>query len=195
MAWSKGRGLVAGAAVACLCAAAASATLLLRTDDGTHEVTSSQAASPKAGAEPAASLPHQPTALAVQGIPNDQQLLQTKKLTGVHGEEVTIQWYGTPSFGPRYTTNLTVGADAAKDWLADQDKLAAQLSAAAQAAGREPEAVTHPTVQGVAAVAYTDMNGWSSVTWAPRSDIVLSVTGLKIPTDQIVALAQGAVVQ
>jgi hypothetical protein len=136
-----------------------------------------------------------PTEMTAPGIPGDQQLLRTKTLTGPNGESVTINWYGTPSYGPRYTTNLTVGPDAGSRWLSQQDSVAGQLTTTPDGSALEPSSVSHPTINGVRGIAYTDMIGWSSVSWSPRSDVVLSVTGFQIPAMDMVRIAQGVTTQ
>ena len=47
-------------------------------------------------------------------LPQDQPQLRSYTTNAPNGALVHIKWYGTDSFGPKYTTNLTVGSDAGK---------------------------------------------------------------------------------
>jgi hypothetical protein len=140
-------------------------------------------------------LPAQPTDISAPGIPNDQQLLRTQELPGIKGEKVLVKWYGEPSFGVRYTANLTVGSGAGTRWKGEESERAEELTSAAEQVGRTVEPPRHVQIQGSDAIVYTDMNGWLSVSWSPRSDVVLSVTGWNVAPAQITDIAQGVTVQ
>jgi hypothetical protein len=180
------RAVLVGASI-CAAVAAVSVAITVGSDADRGPAVSTRASAASTSTQEAQA----PTEMTAPGIPRDQQLLRTKTLTGPNGESVTIKWYGTASFGPRYTTNLTVGPDAGSRWVSQQDSVAGQLTTAADGSVRGPSPVLYPSINGVRGIAYTDMIGWSSVSWSPRPDVVLSVTGFQIPAEEMVRIAQG----
>jgi hypothetical protein len=106
-----------------------------------------------------------------------------------------ITWYGTTSFGPSFTTNVSVGPDAGS-WMSKADAQAAAVGTNSGAPGAASiPAPMHTAVNGTEAIVYTDSAGWTSVTWSPRPDLLLAVTGLHATYDQVLALAKSSELQ
>jgi hypothetical protein len=57
------------------------------------------------------------------------------------------------------------------------------------------DAPQHTKVGEYAAIVYSDAIGWTSISWSPGPDLLLSVTGWKTTYAQIETLAEKAVVQ
>lgn len=114
------------------------------------------------------------------------------------GTVTRTKWFGPSDTQPTYTVSLTSGPGAGK-WMAQADSYAASVqpsgeSAAAGFARTVAVPPEHISINGADAIVFGDFIGWVEVTWSPRSDILVSVTGLHASPGDLQAIAKSVVI-
>jgi hypothetical protein len=117
--------------------------------------------------------------------------IRRQELATPTGGTAHIRWFAVSGDGPTLTTNFTTGQDIGLHALADKRALAADLTVQSQRAGISLPAPAEFAVNGQPAIAYSDLLGWRSLSWAIDRDAVMAVTGLHFFDARLQQIARG----
>jgi hypothetical protein len=141
----------------------------------TRVIVPSQSARDAQNEPDPAGIPTKPTNF---NIP-DRDLKETRDFleTTPDGAEARIKWYETGS-GDLVTASLIVGSEAGSRRMASADEYASAVGTdAAAEAGTSVDPAERLQIGSAPAIEFTDALGWSSISWAPRDDVLISVNG------------------
>lgn len=182
--------------------AAASAIVVAARDDSGNAPGGSKAVQADHALQAAAPetdypVPENPTAVVAPGLPADLIEIRSFSETGPDGSTLHARWLADPRQDPQYPAyilSVIVGDGAGARWEASRNEYAQQFGpdAATYFGGSVPAPATVP-VNGSDGLVFTSgINGFSQVSWVPRSDVVVTISGLRVPQDQLVDVARGS---
>lgn len=142
-------------------------------------------------------VPENPTAVVAPGLPADLIEIRSFSETGPDGSTLHARWLADPRQDPHYPAyilSVIVGDGAGARWEASRNEYAQQFGpdAATYFGGSVPAPATVP-VNGSDGLVFTSgINGFNQVSWVPRSDVVVTISGLRVPQDQLVDIARSS---
>jgi hypothetical protein len=149
--------------------------------------------------ETTGAVPETATDVVSSQLPTSVHLIRDFSLPNPTGTVTRTKWFGPTDTQPSYAMTLTSGPGAGT-WMAHADSYAASVqpsgeSAVAGFAGTVVVVPEHFSIKGADAIIFGNFAGWVEVTWSPRDDILVSVTGLHASPSDMKAIAKSVAIK
>ena len=177
----------------------ASIGTVVAVDQSTAERVVARTASRPAAADNSDSdftVPENPTKVIAPDLPEGLVEMRNFTETGPDGSTLHAQWLSVESSDPPYPSyilSVIVGPGAGTRWQSERDQYAQAFGPdAAREFGNTVPKPAKVSIHGMEGLAFTNFNGFAQVSWVPRSDVVVTISGLRVSQEQLTDIARGA---